>query len=433
MEKLLQIAKESAEQAEVFFTRCKDNYILIEDSNFKTVESSFVNGVALRIIKNGKIGFAYTRNLLDPKKLVEQALDSAEAGAKALFDFPKTDKIADLKTYDAGIEQIDKNKLVNDAKGIISYIKAKIDCQINIHYSFGVTEKGIINSSGTNLKEKKSSFSIHLIILFPGTKISIMECVLAKKYQTMDIVKIDKLIALYKLNEQQIIPQTGKMKVILMSQALMALMNCFNTANHPFYFCNKTTPLLNKLNQQIFSDQLTIYQDPLNDDNFEATAFDDEGVDCQKLVFVEKGVLKQHHTTLNYAAKLNCQSTGNAVRNGIESLPLVKVECYRIEPGNKSLEEMIAGIDEGLIVYSVMGAGNGNVLAGDYSLGVMTGFYIKNGKIIGRVKDCMIAGNIYETFNQIDAIENETHYCSNGNFPAIAFNGISVAGVDAEE
>jgi len=430
MEKLLQIAKESADQADVFFTNCKDNSIVFEDSNLKSADSNFIYGVALRVIKNGKIAFVYTRNLLDPKKLVKQALDSAEKGITPQYDFQKTDKVADLKIYDAEIEQIDKNRLVKDAKKIISYIKTKTDGQINIDYNFGVTERGIMNSFGTNLKEIKSSFSICLSMPFPGTYADVCECLYARKYQTMDKVKIDKLIELYTLNEQQIIPQTGKMKVILMPEALLALIKCFDTANHPLRFSNKTTPLLNKLNQQIFSDQLTIYQDPLDDASFEATAFDDIGIACQKQVFVEKGVLKKNQTNLNNKGEPGTQLTGNVWRNGVENPPSSFVKCYRIEPGNKSLDEMIAGIDEGLIVHSVMGAGSGNVLAGDYSLGVVTGFYIKNGKMIGRVKDCMIAGNIYETFNQIEAIENETHFFGKGNFPAIAFNGISVAGTD---
>ena len=91
---------------------------------------------------------------------------------------------------------------------------------------------------------------------------------------------------------------------------------------------------------------------------------------------------------------------------------------------------MISDTDEGIIIYSLMDIGTGNFLAGDYSVSVSTAFYIKNGKLIGRVKDCMISGNIYESLNQIDAIENDVYFFGYGNFPAISFAEINVTGVE---
>ncbi|MBN1971351.1 MAG: TldD/PmbA family protein [Candidatus Delongbacteria bacterium] len=427
MEKLLQIAKEKADQAEIYYSRCSDDFISIIDSKFNKVTSSIVSGYALRVIKDGKIGFSYTRNLIDREKLIEQALKSAEKGAKVEFSFPKTTKTASLKTYDPDIKLVNKQQLIKEAKEIVQYIKSKSTAQIDMCFYIAEWEKRLVNSAGTSLRELKSWYTFYLSFPFPETVSNISISLLAKKQQPlMDKAKIDHLLELYTISEKQIKVITGKMKVILMPEAVGSFIGRFNEAIHPFYFDNKTSPLLNKMEKQIFSDKLTIYQDPLDDSNLEASAFDGEGVARQKTVFVENGVLKNIYTDLKYSAKLNLTPTGNGGRSEIESSINPSVNCYSITPGNKSLEEMIENIEEGIIIYNLMDSYSGNILEGDYSIGVSAAFYIKNGKLIGRVKDAMINGNIYETLNQINAIENEVHFFGLGNFPAISFEEINV-------
>jgi PmbA protein len=76
-----------------------------------------------------------------------------------------------------------------------------------------------------------------------------------------------------------------------------------------------------------------------------------------------------------------------------------------------------------------MGAGQGNVLGGDFSGNVLLGYKIENGKIAGRVKDTMVSGNIYRLLNRIAAIGSETTWL--GGFlqtPPLCFSNVSVAG-----
>ncbi len=291
-----------------------------------------------------------------------------------------------------------------------------------------MTESRIINSKGTDLTKKSSHYSATAVMTFPGTAAAVYEFNSGKKYEKFPQEKVDNLIKMYKLNAEQIIPKTGKMKVIFSCLAVPALINRFTTAANPIGFYNKITPLMEKMNQKIFSSKLTISQDPLNDSRPGAVAFDDEGSPCQELVFVQNGVLKTIFNDLNYAAKLQMEPTGNAFKNSLEFQPSAQPAHLIVQPGEKTLEEIIEGIDEGILASGLMGAHSGNVLTGEYSVGISTGFYIKDGKLIGRVKDCMIAGNIYETFNNILEIENETQDLGFMHMPAILFDQVSVSG-----
>jgi len=80
-----------------------------------------------------------------------------------------------------------------------------------------------------------------------------------------------------------------------------------------------------------------------------------------------------------------------------------------------------------VIVAGALGAHSGNILNGDYSIGLAPGLYVEDGNIVGHVKDAMVAGNIFDTMKRVVEIENEQHPGSGGMFPAILFEHVSIA------
>ena len=68
--------------AEVFHVRHRDEPVIFEANRLKLVESRESAGVALRIIKDGKIGFSSTSDFRDPGKLVDKALEMSPSGPR---------------------------------------------------------------------------------------------------------------------------------------------------------------------------------------------------------------------------------------------------------------------------------------------------------------------------------------------------------------
>jgi len=68
---------------------------------------------------------------------------------------------------------------------------------------------------------------------------------------------------------------------------------------------------------------------------------------------------------------------------------------------------MLANIRDGLVVEQLMGASQGNVLGGDFSGNVLLGYAVRNGELVGRVKDTMVSGNIYDALKEVAAIGRE--------------------------
>ena len=146
----------------------------------------------------------------------------------------------------------------------------------------------------------------------------------------------------------------------------------------------------------------------------------------RKAIF-ENGVLKEFLYDLQTAGHMGAQSTGNGVR-GYSSAPSPGIANVRLAGGSTPYRKILSGLKRGLLIEAALGAGQSNVLAGAFSVNVELGFLIENGEIVGRVKDCMLAGNAFDAFNHIRDISAETGWHGSTELPYVCFESLSVAG-----
>lgn len=428
MEKLLQLALQHTDQADVYFEEDASDELQFVDGKLDKADSSLSYGIALRVIKNGRVGLAHTRNLLDRQALVDQALASAENGMELNISLPLTKDLAEVQSYDPAIETVSKEALIAEGQRLIGYVKQRSDAQVNFDYGYSTSRVGIMNGAGTNLSRRGSQFVTYANLVFPGTGSGLLDFKMGKQPLSLDEAQLDKLVELYKIAATQLVPPTGNLPVIFTPYSLHFLFSRFFVAASPINFYNKVSPLLEKRGQQIFSAQISIRQDPFAPDMANSMAFDGEGTPTRKLDYVDRGVFKAIPTDLNYAQKLGLEPTGNGFRGSHEALPSAQPINICVDPGTQTLDEMIATVDRGLIVHSLMGGHSGNILNGDYSVGVSSGFYIENGKLTARVKDCLLSGNLYDTLGKVLAVESTARVLGSYKVPAILCDRINVTG-----
>ncbi len=428
MEKLLKLASQAADQAEVYYTESTEDSIEFSDGKLDKADSTLSSGIALRVVKNGKMGLAHTRNLLDREALVRQALTSAANGVEVNFQMPHTPKLPSLETYSSNIARLQKQDLVARGNEVIAYLRRRLEGQVNVSFGYETSQDGILNSAGTVLSMTESVFYVLVNLVFPGTGSGLYRYKIGRDRVDLSQEELDEQIELFLLSKNEIVPPTRKMPVIFTPFASHALLSRFKVASSPVNIYNKVSPLCGRTGEKIVSEKLSIWQDPFDTEMTSSTNFDSEGTPTMKLSFIDKGVFTAIPTDLNYAEKLGLVPTGNGFRQSVEELPSAHNFNLNIGTGDVSLAEMIAGIREGLLVYNLMGAHSGNVLHGDYSVGVASGFMIENGRITGRVKDCMLSGNAYETLSNIEAIENKCLNLGSSKIPSILCSDVSVAG-----
>jgi PmbA protein len=154
------------------------------------------------------------------------------------------------------------------------------------------------------------------------------------------------------------------------------------------------------------------------------SAFDDEGVARKVTPLIEDGVLLNFTYDLDTADRAGAQPTGHGTSRSFTNLV--------IKPGDTPFDEMVKGIKDGLLVHEFLGLGQSNPINGEFSVNVFLGYKIENGKIVGRVKDVMLAGNAFEAIKDISAISKESEWVSGpytyyaGLIPYIQIGKLSV-------
>lgn len=185
-----------------------------------------------------------------------------------------------------------------------------------------------------------------------------------------------------------------------------------------------TTFLKDKMGQQIFGSGITIIEDPFMKRGHRSHPFDGEGLAPQKRNIIDKGVLTGWMLDLASARQLKLQSTGNAAR-GASSVPVARPSNLYMQAGSESVDDLIAGIDEGFFVTSLMGSG-ANIVTGDVSRGAK-GFWIEKGKIAYPVAEMTIAGNLKDMWlNLTPANDLQLKYGIDA--PTLRIDGMTVAG-----
>ncbi|MCD4702080.1 MAG: TldD/PmbA family protein [Candidatus Aegiribacteria sp.] len=434
MKKLLDMASRVSDQAEVFSIRNDATSLEMRNGKPTNMSASIQSGYALRILKDGRIGTAYTKNLLDREELVSNALDSLKGRVEAGFSFPGPSEIPESYLPDESVSRMGFHDLHSHSMKVLDYLSRNVKGQIDVSSARGVQEMAIMNTIGLDVSRKSASMYTLASLLFPNTETAVRKYYQSRKAGDFPENMLDKLVDLYNSGLSEVDIPTGRMKVVFTPDTMYTILWRISAATSGKYFYNRISPLLDRREEKILSSKFTLYGDPTDPGDIDQHFFDDEGVPTKKQMIFENGIFKNMILNLDYADKLNEEPTGTGYREvmfGGETVslpPAPSLNCSRIAPGNVSFDDMIEGIDRGVIVLGVLGAHSGNILNGDFSVGLNPGFYVENGEIKGRVKDGMVAGNVYDVLKNIECIENRLHDSPMGGmYPSILLNDVSVA------
>jgi len=430
MEELLDLAREVSQEAEVYWQEVEEDEATFENATLKEIESKSRSGFSLRLIKDGKLGFAYTRNILNPKDFLSSALRSLNAGVEVGYSFPLTKEVTKVESYSAKIEKLSSEKMVEEAERVIETLRSATTAQIDLVVGRATEKIRLINSAGTDLSSHFSYFYLAPFLLYPGTQAGLWRMFQAKEFIPYPEDYLHQLIRIYNLSAKEITPQGGQMKVLFLPEAMYVLLWRLRVGTSGESLYHQRSPLAGKIGEKILDEKLTIFEDPLDDNLPGARSFDDEGIPTKRFSLVEKGILNNFYCDFEYAAKLAKDPTGNGYRGREDPVtvePASALWRLGISPGKASFDQMLSLMDRGLIIADALGAHSGNIPNGDFSIGASPGIYVENGEIRGRVKDVMVAGNIYDVMQHVLAIEDRLFFVGEGIYPAILFDWVNVS------
>lgn len=216
---------------------------------------------------------------------------------------------------------------------------------------------------------------------------------------------------------------TKKYNIIIDSSVMSTILSSFVDMISATNVRQNISCLKEKINKKIFSDKLSIIEDPLNKDYPGYTVFDDEGTKTYKKDIVKNGKLMTYLYNIKEAKEANCHSTGNGYSG-------ISTKNMYIKAGTKSLTELFKDLDNGIYITDCMGSMETaiNCNTGNISLQIF-GFVIENGEIKCGLKPSIMTTTIFELFGNVEEISNEVIFTERAvAAPCIYFKDISITG-----
>lgn len=434
LEKLSNV--EGAEVFECHLSKIPVKFVAGALESVKRVEEA---GRALRLIKGGRLGYATTTDLADSDGLIRSATESAQFGDQVSFRFPKKRPTPRVKRFDRAVEALNERELIAMGEELIDRIRSVFpDVKIDVSLDQGVEEISLMNTSGLELKDKRTSLTVGVSIerVREGDIFIIGAADSSRRLGRIDLEALaDSIIQRLRWAERTVSVPTKPMPAVFTPHgSLVLLLPLFFGLNGQFVYLG-SSPLRDKRGQVVFDKSLSLIDDGTLDFASRSAACDDEGTPTRRKVLIERGKVKQFLYDLRTAALAKERPTGNGSKErglGVErdfrSPPGIAPTTWLITEGKYSFEQMISELDEGLLVDSVIGLGQGNILSGAFSNNVSGGYLIQKGQIVGRVKNTMIAGNIYELLkDKVRAISDRAEWVYGIlKAPAICIDGLSV-------
>ena len=200
--------------------------------------------------------------------------------------------------------------------------------------------------------------------------------------------------------------------------------NLFDAVNGDAVY-RQSSFLAGKLGEKVAASNITVIDDGTIPEGFGTEPFDGEGVPTQRTLVIENGELKSYLLNTYTAKKLGLRTTGNAAR-GLAGNPGIGAGNFFLQKGDRTPQQIIAGIKRGLYVTQFLGFGV-NLVTGDFSRGA-SGLWIENGELAYPVEEITVAGNLKEMLNNISEIGNDLEFRGSTAAPTLRIDGMTIAG-----
>ena len=423
LEQLLELAKQAgASHAEVYQSLSLSRPVSFEANRLKQLESSQSVGTALRLWRDGCPGLAVAYGKVAPKALVEKAIAIARLNPPEAIELvenrnqicPATGKeIAVRELIEIGTQAIAKIREIYPEL----ICSAEFECEIE-------TNK-IINTKGLYCEYTNVASSYYLgVELVRGEDfLSIYEGEYTKDRLNLEIA-IENILQRLEWAKSNISPPLGKIPILFSPNAATMLWETISDALNGKRVIEGSSPWSENQAEMVVSEDLTVSQQP--DKEPLSCPFDDEGNPTQFLSLITSGRLDRFYTDLTTGRRLGTGSTGNGFRPNLSRYPSPDLVNLVIEPGEGSLIDLSKKLDSGLIIDRILGGGAD--ISGDFSINVDLGYRVEQGEIVGRVKDTMVAGNVYSALKENIILGSDRRWEGCFYTPSIILEELSAIG-----
>jgi len=434
---LLELAERHSCECEVYGESVRQFSVEVHRGTVESMERSHDAGVGIRLVRDGRIGFAYTSDT--GHRGLGEAFE--EARANAVCSSPvDVDCLADDQEWidhgnlyptvpPAGGDH-DKVELVRAMEAACFGFDAAVTNTEGAVYHEVCGDVFIASTRGFHRCEKRGFCScVVSAVARRGDEVRT-----GSYYgQALHPAEIDFAAvgeraaerAVKLLGSKRI--ATGRYPVVIDGTAFVDIVDLLAEALSAEMAVKGMSILAGKQGTRVAREAVSIIDDPFRRGCCFNAGFDAEGVPKKRCTLIESGILGGYLHNAYSSRRMGVKSSGNAVRQTYKNRPVPGPANLHIAPGERTGDEMIADMDEGVYVQDIMGIHTADTISGDFSVGI-NGFHIKGGRVEEPVSEVTMSGNILTLLCGIREVGSDLVFVGPLGSPTVSVEDISVSG-----
>ncbi len=428
------------EEIEAFVAWDEETSIRVYNASIENLSKSQSNGVGIRIVNNHRQGFAWA-GTLDPA-----AIDFALSEARDNASFATEDEFLGLGTPDdsspkelelwrdelASHSTEEKVSLALDLESRLKNSDKRIKSVESANYGDVSSMASVMTNTGMRASYRQT-FSF---IAANAIAVENEETQTGGGYsvgRTLSELDLDKAANDASTRATRLLgatkPPSAKMTVLFDPHVTTTLLAIISGTLSGEAVLKGRSLFAGRVQEQVASPLISLVDDPTNSSAFGAAVYDAEGYPSRSTILISEGTLQGFLYDTYSARRAGVSTTASAVRGGYGSTPGVGARALFLAPGTHNQPELIASIDNGVLVQSISGVHSGvNPISGDFSVGA-EGLLIKSGTLGKPVKEFTIATSLQRMLQDVVAVGNDIEW-----IPSVAaglslvVEGLSISG-----
>lgn len=425
MEALLLKALKLADQADVYAKQAVQHAVSFQSSKLKDITHAEEEGWTLRLIKDGRLGSATTTKPGSLDVLLEYASNTVKHGSPVGYGLPGASALTAPRTFDPRVKEVSQAEMLDLAADMVRALNAydpKIKAFAGVGKNYGQME--LLNSAGF-----KGSMDVTVWHAYLGGELvnddgflHVYDGIAQADYTSHTENIKQRVIEAFRLAKENVSIKPGQYPVIFAPKEVSCLVDPLLACLNGMGISRGFSPFKGRIGELAFDHRFSIIDDAAVDGAVGSKSFDREGVPTARRALINQGKIGGYLLDLQTAHLLGMSPTGNGGSTGPVSNNTV------VPGGDKPFGEMLAGIDEGVLIDGTMGAWAGNPYGGQVSGNISLGYKIEKGKVVGRIKDCMFSVNVFSDLrDNLAALSREQEWRGNTCYPYLQLANVNIS------
>lgn len=431
---------DDGEQLEAYAIRGRDTEVRAYGGEIEAFTSAESAGLGIRVIRDGRQGFAYAGTL--DVDVLESTL--AEARDNATFATPEEwvalvepDGVepADVDLWsDALVEVPDDRKvdLALELEAAAAAADPRISAVESADYADSMVESAIVSTAGIRGSARRTGAYVSVSVLASDGDETQTGYGYSVGRDIDDIVLADATADAVDRSTRMlgaVKPESERLTVVLDPFVTAQLLSIIGATLNAESVLKGRSLFADRLGEEVAASIVTLVDDPTDTRFFTAGRLDAEGLATRRNPLIEDGVLRQYVHNSTTARRMDTVSTGSAVRGGYASTPGVGCRALSLAPGESGRDELLAPIERGVLVQSVKGLHSGvNPVSGDFSTGA-EGLRITDGQVGEPLREFTIASTLQRLLLDIRAVGNDVEFLPmSAAGQSVVVDGVTMSG-----